>query len=711
VNKMAIRKTFWRVLPALMVGAIAVVIVGLYGVGRPRRSERRTAKPDTPPPAPQLSLGHLAESAEVSLVATRAAPSASASPAQPRHLRITPAPPTRRARIPAGAFVAVALGLIASGGLALVSVIGRPSDASASITTYKLTASADAYVSSAQPAKNYGLSSRVRTDASPDMRGYLRFDVPALDGPISSATLLVYAVSKAQGFSVMPVSDDTWGETTITYTNAPVTGGAPVGSAPSSLSGTWTSVDVTSLVTGSGLVSMAIETQSTTPSAYASRESGTNAPQLILATWSSPTDTPVPPTPTATSAPPTATDTAVPRTDIPVTTIAPSTNAPTATETSTPTMPVPPTAANTPATNTPVTPVPATSTPTPTATATRVGPTPAITSVGPTPTSSANPAEPVGEVVPVGVSISSPLGHYGIFTMRVDGTDLRRIYVGDSMRNHVHVHGQRIVFSEYLQDVNGDGLMNEADLASSQVSVMNLDGTGYQAIAHRDGYNIVPVWSPDGNAVLFSSDRDNQSGFLDLFVFDLANGALRNLTATNDALEGDPDWVGNSIVFNRLRSDGVARLWMMNADGTGQRQLTNPSYPTQSTGLYPFGDFDPKLSPDGHYVVFERHLDNDLVWNGMSLGNWGIYVLDLATGEERLLAGGHGVDVVPTWSPDGQQVVYWEMYPQHGTLFIVPLSGGTPRQLFAARPDLQAEQPDWYVENGETRLIFSAYSQ
>jgi hypothetical protein len=43
-------------------------------------------------------------------------------------------------------------------------------------------------------------------------------------------------------------------------------------------------------------------------------------------------------------------------------------------------------------------------------------------------------------------------------------------------------------------------------------------------------------------------------------------------------------------------------------------------------------------------------------------------------------------------------------------MWTIPATGGNPRQVFAPRADLHAEMPDWYVENGQQRLVFSGYT-
>src|SRR5512146_2063588 len=89
--------------------------------------------------------------------------------------------------------------------------------------TITFTPSADAYVSSAYPGTNYGTGTTLRVDGSPDVHSYLRFSVSGLGGlPITKAVLKIYANSgSTSGLAAESVSDNSWGETTVTYNNAP----------------------------------------------------------------------------------------------------------------------------------------------------------------------------------------------------------------------------------------------------------------------------------------------------------------------------------------------------------------------------------------------------------------------------------------------------------------------------------------------------------
>ena len=75
------------------------------------------------------------------------------------------------------------------------------------------------------PEQYLGLATKLRTDASPVVRSYLRFDLSGVTRTITSAKLRIYAGSaNSAGYEVRRVTDNTWGETTINYPNSPAVG-------------------------------------------------------------------------------------------------------------------------------------------------------------------------------------------------------------------------------------------------------------------------------------------------------------------------------------------------------------------------------------------------------------------------------------------------------------------------------------------------------
>jgi hypothetical protein len=100
---------------------------------------------------------------------------------------------------------------------------------------------------------------------------------------VTSATLRIFANSaQSTGYDAFRVADNTWSETALDWANAPVFG-TKIGSSGPIATGTWTSVNVTSYVTGNGTYSFGISTTNSTAVSLSSRE-GANPEQLVITT-------------------------------------------------------------------------------------------------------------------------------------------------------------------------------------------------------------------------------------------------------------------------------------------------------------------------------------------------------------------------------------------------------------------------------------------
>jgi len=143
---------------------------------------------------------------------------------------------------------------------------------------------ADSYVNADAPTTNYGTATTLRVDGSPIVRSYLRFTVQGLNGTVTKATLRIFANSaSSSGLVAQSVSNNTWTETTINYNNAPPLG-TSLGTSSSFGAGVWVTIDITPYITGNGTYNLALITPSSTAVSLASRQSGANAPQLIIQT-------------------------------------------------------------------------------------------------------------------------------------------------------------------------------------------------------------------------------------------------------------------------------------------------------------------------------------------------------------------------------------------------------------------------------------------
>ncbi len=155
-----------------------------------------------------------------------------------------------------------------------------------------------------------------------------------------------------------------------------------------------------------------------------------------------------------------------------------------------------------------------------------------------------------------------------IWMVNLNGSDPHLFYAGPGA----------IVAVAWSPDGRTIAYAMEADLSSQyQIFLMDVDGTNQRQLTNgMEGIGGSLSWSPDSQSLLIYA---GPVGGRDIFRIDAATGALTQLTdgGNNASPCYSPD--GMLIVFNSLRNNGQADLYIMNADGSNQRQLTNHPEP------------------------------------------------------------------------------------------------------------------------------------
>nr|MDQ3010732.1 hypothetical protein [Acidobacteriota bacterium] len=120
------------------------------------------------------------------------------------------------------------------------------------------------------------------------------------------------------------------------------------------------------------------------------------------------------------------------------------------------------------------------------------------------------------------------------------------------------------------------------------------------------------------------------------------------------------DWMTDGRLVYASHASGNLDIWITNADGKEQRQLTRDT----------LTDVMPATSADGRYIVFLSERSG--------VGN--IWRMDADGGNPKQLTHGKG-DSYPVVMPDGRWVVYSSLSNSKPTLWKVPIDGGEPVQL------------------------------
>ncbi len=181
--------------------------------------------------------------------------------------------------------------------------------------------------------------------------------------------------------------------------------------------------------------------------------------------------------------------------------------------------------------------------------------------------------------------------------------------------------------------------------SQEEIFSVGIDGRNLRRLTNNIYLDVYPAWSPDDSRIAFLSQRNDSLG---IYVMN-ADGTNSMELLDSDSHEADIDWVGSYITFTR-----DSRIWIMNSDGSDGRPISDPPRPGEwGAANLPFGDYDPKISPDGSRVVFERLLRDD-----SPNGNYDIFLIDPNSSQEIRLTNSGYSQGLANWSHSGDQLVY-----------------------------------------------------
>jgi len=185
-----------------------------------------------------------------------------------------------------------------------------------------------------------------------------------------------------------------------------------------------------------------------------------------------------------------------------------------------------------------------------------------------------------------------------------------------------------------------------------------------------------PAWSPNKEQIVFASNKHGDRRWR---VYAISPRAVRG--------EGDlwsygqmPTWSpdGSQVAYHGCDERGNnCGVWAMKAGGFDPAPLTTDA-----------SDTAPAWSPDGKQVAFVS----------ARAGNWEIYTVDVATGQELRLTEHPAADVAPAWSPDGKRLAFLSNREGVWAVYVLTLKSAQAQKIIAtgdAYPDPVSERLSW----------------
>jgi hypothetical protein len=284
------------------------------------------------------------------------------------------------------------------------------------------------------------------------------------------------------------------------------------------------------------------------------------------------------------------------------------------------------------------------------------------------------------------IIFGSERGSFGseLYLAYPDGSELERLTysAGDDLQPSFSPDGTKIAFismRDHLEDL--------IDI-TTEIYVMDANGDNARRLTFNEFGDNSPAWSADGTVIAYDGDC---AGIDPTSICVVNADGSSSPSLFPGSLPGDiwpsfsPD--GRMIAFSHINSvnnNPSTEIYIMNVDGSGRTQLTNPGFQVY--------DQYPDWSPDSSKIVFSRETSGK--------GDGEIIMLDLENNNEINLTNtpaDHEYD--PVWSPDGTKIAFtgpWVCGPEEcGPDIMIMNADGTNKFSAAFNDQNEDYEASW----------------
>ncbi len=219
--------------------------------------------------------------------------------------------------------------------------------------------------------------------------------------------------------------------------------------------------------------------------------------------------------------------------------------------------------------------------------------------------------------------------------------NLPRVYIYDLLTGEREIVGDfpGMTFAPRFSPNSQSVIMSFSDLnttntdVNSDIFLMDLNTRSLVRLTEDPGIDTSPSFSPDGDRVVFNSDR---GGSPQLFIMDKDGRNIKRISKGR-GVYGNPVWSprGDLIAFTKL-TQGNFHIGIMDTNGDNERVIVRD-----------FSLESPAWSPNGRYLIFHRQKRSKTDGTG---GETSIHFIDITGYNERIIPTPRdGSD--PAWSP------------------------------------------------------------